>query len=247
MAKTSIPIPDDASCLDCGYSFLDLTADRCPECGRAFDADDTSTFMREGLHKTWRRLARPPTLTAVIPSLVFLAYFLNDARLPGTTRFFTDMFVYMAAVVFFLISAVDLLRRAIALLRDAPRAKRDKFRNTRRGLWRFCVPPVCVLTAISVGVINWPLRLSFAAQRGTYEELLEQIENGNPPPVGRIWVGFDPVVVEQWHRETLFLTAVGPHIKAYGFVKGRPGSAFVNVLDDAGGGWYVIECNRVFR
>ena len=32
-------------CLDCGYDLHGLPESRCPECGRAFDPDDSTTFL----------------------------------------------------------------------------------------------------------------------------------------------------------------------------------------------------------
>lgn len=34
-------------CLDCDYELINLAETRCPECGRAFDANDPSTFKTE--------------------------------------------------------------------------------------------------------------------------------------------------------------------------------------------------------
>ncbi len=36
--------PEHKRCLGCGYILDHLPEQRCPECGRAFDADDASTF-----------------------------------------------------------------------------------------------------------------------------------------------------------------------------------------------------------
>jgi hypothetical protein len=43
-------LPDTAVCLHCGYSLRGLPEDVCPECGMAFDPDDTST---------WRDASKP--------------------------------------------------------------------------------------------------------------------------------------------------------------------------------------------
>jgi uncharacterized membrane protein YdjX (TVP38/TMEM64 family) len=41
--QTTHPAAAEKHCLGCGYN-LDGVADRCPECGRAFNADDPSTY-----------------------------------------------------------------------------------------------------------------------------------------------------------------------------------------------------------
>lgn len=37
----------DMRCLKCGYDLSQLTEHRCPECGRAFDPKDPTTFVPE--------------------------------------------------------------------------------------------------------------------------------------------------------------------------------------------------------
>ena len=39
-----IDVPEEARCLGCGYWLRGLTTPMCPECGRAFDPGDLSTF-----------------------------------------------------------------------------------------------------------------------------------------------------------------------------------------------------------
>lgn len=46
--------PDDAYCLGCGYMLRGLTTMVCPECGRAFDPADVSTY-RVG-ETSWKRV-----------------------------------------------------------------------------------------------------------------------------------------------------------------------------------------------
>jgi hypothetical protein len=63
------PIDQDARCLGCGYLLRGLAEHRCPECGRAFDPGDITTFdsPRHGA------AARRAMLLEFIPLLAFLA------------------------------------------------------------------------------------------------------------------------------------------------------------------------------
>jgi hypothetical protein len=40
-----MPSPETMYCLSCGYDLHGLPEHRCPECGRAFDPDDSATFL----------------------------------------------------------------------------------------------------------------------------------------------------------------------------------------------------------
>ena len=42
-----IPIPNGACCLGCGYALRGLPEAVCPECGRAFDPGNSTTFVLE--------------------------------------------------------------------------------------------------------------------------------------------------------------------------------------------------------
>ena len=47
-------IPDSAVCLDCGYLLRGLPEEKCPECGRPFDADDPNTYEIPEAEKQFR-------------------------------------------------------------------------------------------------------------------------------------------------------------------------------------------------
>jgi len=46
----------EAVCLDCGYLLRGLPGVICPECGRAFDPNDSSTYGIAGDRHKWRRI-----------------------------------------------------------------------------------------------------------------------------------------------------------------------------------------------
>ena len=80
-------------CLDCHYSLENLTENRCPECGRAFDPNDTSTFGRRipcemGVLKsavTGAALLRPRDCFR--PKRLSSQFFLQPSRLFSSHRF----------------------------------------------------------------------------------------------------------------------------------------------------------------
>lgn len=68
-------------CRQCLYILNGLPLSRCPECGRAFDADDPSTY-RTKLHiVNWRRVAKWGVLVSVILLLIAVVGYGLDYRL----------------------------------------------------------------------------------------------------------------------------------------------------------------------
>ena len=63
----------DMRCLDCHYSLKGLTEHRCPECGRAFDPNDSKTYGTGWRPKPWTiSIAVFSGLVAFISSLILV-------------------------------------------------------------------------------------------------------------------------------------------------------------------------------
>src|SRR5438552_3713599 len=62
---TAVGLPMTAACLRCGYPLHHLSACRCPECGRAFNAADPRTWRDTARGASWLRQvaiwSEPPT------------------------------------------------------------------------------------------------------------------------------------------------------------------------------------------
>ena len=57
VGNEQIDVPEEARCLGCGYWLRGLTTPMCPECGRAFDPGDLSTFDHDPHARRRRRRA----------------------------------------------------------------------------------------------------------------------------------------------------------------------------------------------
>jgi len=57
------------NCLGCNYALVGITAGACPECGRAFDPDDSSAFCGERERAHFRTLRLIHLATTMMPLL----------------------------------------------------------------------------------------------------------------------------------------------------------------------------------
>jgi predicted RNA-binding Zn-ribbon protein involved in translation (DUF1610 family) len=57
VGNEQIDVPEEARCLGCGYRLRGLAAPMCPECGRAFDPGDLTTFDHDPRVRRRRRWA----------------------------------------------------------------------------------------------------------------------------------------------------------------------------------------------
>jgi len=73
-------------CLDCDYPLRGLATPRCPECGRAFDPNDSWTMnVGRPMRRALRWLLRPPGRWTVAAAIVAAAVVVSDGN-PGPTK-----------------------------------------------------------------------------------------------------------------------------------------------------------------
>lgn len=61
------PDPEECFCIDCRYPLRGLTAHVCPECGREFDPDNSTTFSQREM--PWNRVLSPHAICTFFFSL----------------------------------------------------------------------------------------------------------------------------------------------------------------------------------
>lgn len=90
--------PETMYCLDCGYDVRGLPENRCPECGRAFDPDDSTTFLCSQVdgrrYLTWALLG---LFGMVVP--IPMARLLASVLLPGWVLGLGVLIVFAAGLV----------------------------------------------------------------------------------------------------------------------------------------------------
>jgi rRNA maturation protein Nop10 len=69
-------------CLSCKYDLSSLTEHRCPECGRAFDPDDPSTFSSDSARAQRRKAIKTSAALIGVVFVVLLVIDWNLVELP---------------------------------------------------------------------------------------------------------------------------------------------------------------------
>ena len=233
-----VSVPDNATCLDCGYALRGLSDSVCVECGRAFiPGDETSYQIWEGVY-SWRRWARPPTLRTIVPIVVLSLWFLNEVSVPG--RSLSACFLIVSYVAFMVYGVADVAWRWSACRRDAERASLDRLRR-RYGRWRWVVLPIAVVSAISLCVVNWPLRMRFALSRAAFEAAQSQLDGAVTLPAGRRWIGLFHVEIRREGRYIYYVTGQTSLMGEGGFGKGTRVEGELSVGEHVAGDWYVVH------
>jgi hypothetical protein len=165
---------DAGRCLGCRYPLRDLPANRCPECGRAFDPTDSSTTYLPGadarIGRARRRLRaararaeevligpiHPAVRTVVLVGAAAVLW--GRAWLPGAMYVEAAGWTALAGAVLYGIVHRDLRRRLRARRGLEPIGLPASERYRRRHV-------LLVALAMAAPLTSWPLRVSLWAHR----------------------------------------------------------------------------------
>lgn len=243
--------PEEARCSGCNYALRGLARNICPECGRAFDPANPATFRVPRRRINWRRLARPPSLLAVLATLAITGCHLNERSLPFQAATLTDRGlsfpISLWAVPGWLI--VFYWLRAVIAFAYSHESERDP-RVRPKGRWRWVVLPICAVFCGSATVTQWPLWLRFELSRPAFERAArKQLQISDVSDDGPCWIGLYYVrriartptpavffVVDDGSREARQAWAMWTDGEG-GFAF-RPAGRHARSKIDFGGGWY---------
>lgn len=231
-------MPEDATCIDCAYALRGLAEAVCPECARAFEPQDPSTYEIAGKTRSWRRWAKAPCLWTVFLSIGLTLYALNDASVPGSSSI--DVMFEIFAPILGSIVLTDLIFRAIACRFHGRQSVPTTLASPARGRWRWIVFPTCFLVVCAAGIVNWPLMARFSMSRAAFDRINQQIASGMPVPTGEVWVGLYRVEIQDIDGYPMFITG-SFMLEDRGFGKGIPRLGIPVVVDRCGGNWYVLK------
>ncbi len=154
-----LPADCQARCLGCGYALRGLIEPRCPECGRAFDPNDPTTYSSETRLDGWRLLRTPPGPFSHYGALAVAVVLIINAAWPGDTI----CIVFPAALAGLALGAIW-LSRALFCLATALMGRRDWSSRPDRWQTWLALPVIVALTA---GML-WarvPFHLTFLMSR----------------------------------------------------------------------------------
>ena len=174
-----------ANCLNCGYQLHGLPDPTCPECGRAFDFDDPSTYDSSDSPARWRKFAKPPSgiecTILCVYSLINIAAFSGPARIEGLGA----SLLLITGSLFWPSMIAIYLKRVWACYRDRNRARHECVKQIRRRRW--FVLPLCVLLLFSMLVYPWPLMIRFKLSQNAFNDALKYYQAGKF--AGNQWIG----------------------------------------------------------
>jgi hypothetical protein len=179
--------PDTAVCLGCGYLLRGLPKSVCPECGRAFDPADPSTYRDRAAVPKWRRWAKPPRRwhLMAIGVLTFMILW-EEWQPPAFPRGWTLACVSSIAIPLIFLEYVA---RALATYVDRRRSAGDRLPQQLGGRWRWYVTPLCLALLCTTAYSDWPLQLRFTLSRSAFEQAAEDYSAGRLRDTGPQWIG----------------------------------------------------------
>lgn len=202
-------------CKGCGYDLRGVIVAggaggaTCPECGRAFDPADPSSYRPSLQTRTARRMAKPPAKMVLWLIGAACMGWLWSIRLPGSGMF-SGLLLVPLLLAFGLIYAARLIGLLTLRARGRPEAE-----LTRAAVVRWVMPPVMLgllMVLTLTGAAQW---MAFGVSRGSMEAEARRLAarpgpaatQGVYPHGGERWLG---VVSVRWieieHGVTHFAT-----------------------------------------
>ena len=207
-ANAPPPVPDSATCLQCGYSLRGLPEPVCPECGRAFFPGDPRTYRVGRQGPRWPRIAKAPPVWPVLPLAavtVLYTYWSSKPFGVGVALSFGGCLAIPVVLGGFGVLLVDHVGRISAILSDRRRASADRCEPRKWHVLRWIPLPLCLAILLSVLFTAWPLKVRFHHSLPALEAAVARIEGGADPRNVRGRIGwFDVTSVHHYKSGALF-------------------------------------------
>jgi hypothetical protein len=167
-------------CLDCDYALHGLPADRCPECGRAFELRDRTTMnMGLPLGRIGRWMLRPIGWPTYVCALTPTAWVLWQAIDPQLYYMFAQYF--LAAVGLLLMKGIhftwSFTKLGVARSLGQPLSIVANDRRRWRRLWRVAAFGLLLV------VFKVPMRLGFLISQRALNALAQEVLDNPKVPI----------------------------------------------------------------
>lgn len=233
-----------AVCIECGYALRELDGRRCPECGRGFDPEDSSTYHILGVSRSWRRWAKPPSLlecySAVVFALLFLYAFSGTA---GHEDALVFPLLFCGGPIWFGL-VIAMFKRLFAIRKDRRlpiESATESGRTRSRARWI----PVTLLIIVLVTSIAfpWPMMIRFWLSQGAFEQAVKDYSAGRLNTPCRVGL-YEVRAVEQLGGAVRFTTGfsfIDPVGFEYDPTRPPSGPSFGVIGMSVGKGWFTFE------
>ncbi len=166
----TIPMPEGARCMGCGYTLARLTRPVCPECGRGFDPKDVLTFVGTSQHDFFRLGARGPgwiMLGCTGLGVLSLFYGLSFPGAMGKMGWtvWGGLLVAAAGWTYFTQASIWLVRLW--------RHRHCRLRPQRN--WRWWSVPVAWVVCLLALQLHLPKRVGWWIASGELEQIAQQL------------------------------------------------------------------------
>jgi hypothetical protein len=171
-------------CLDCNYPLRDLPTPRCPECGRAFDPGDSTTFNPGRPVPAYAAWAVGPISWPVyLVAIAACGVTLWRARLPGIAFSWISptMIGWEALALLWLLW--PLVRRLVLLHYGWPTVV---IKPMGRRHW---VVPLIMVAMVGAMAMKLPKTFAFRASRAAMDQLAAEVMANPQAKVDNRWVG----------------------------------------------------------
>lgn len=235
-------------CLGCGYLLRGLPEPVCPECGRAFDIEDPSTYRIQQSDLKWRYWAAPPPNWHLILAIFYMILILNHVSIGGTPvgpfRLFVlfTMLLYVLSpfVIFGLF--VDYCLRVIATYGDRCRSQLDIRPPPKDRRFHWFVTPLCIIIGASACITPWPLHLRFKYSRAEFESVASEYIAGRHANTGPQLIGLYYVdSIERTGNDTVGFCVSDSLADPVGFEYSPKNAAFGLPEERLAPHWCIVE------